>query len=312
MQEPECTALSTVGFVPLTKGYVAMVDANDLPMLRKVKWSAQRQPYGHVYAMNRKFRGMHRYLMGVPKNVFMDHINGNGLDNRRDNLRVATNSENTRNSRKRIHSGTSKYKGVQNEGANWAARITLDGTSQLIGRYQNEIDAAMAYDACAVAFYGEFACLNIPDWSHSRPRRPMCHQRALQLLQKLQGKSKSEICKEFREEQREKQRRCRIARQEARRRRREQWEADAPTRHHDRKRKYPWMILEVGQSFFVSEDAAVNTLLRYANDRFYPRQFRKVDTPGGWLVKRLDDADGPKLTRFQQACRLLGITNGVE
>ena len=251
---------------------------------------------------------MHRYLLSVEDGVLMDHINGNGLDNRRTNLRVATNAENVRNSRKRTRTA-SQYKGVKREGDYWTAKIAMDGKSRMIGRYQTEIDAAMAYDACAVAFYGEFACLNIPDWTQSRPRRPMCHQRALQLLQKIQCKSQAEIAKEFREEQRERQRRRRVERQEAKRRRREQWEADAPTRHHDRKRKYPWMNLSVGESFFVSDDVKVNTILKYANDAFYPRQFTRVDTPGGWLVKRLDDAEGPKLTRFQQACRLLGITN---
>jgi hypothetical protein len=95
------------------------------------------------------------------QDVFVDHINGNGLDNRKSNLRICTHQQNCENSRKRKKS-FSKYKGVywSKNAKKWVAQITIDGKSKHLGYFELEEDAAAAYDKAAVKYFGEFACLN--------------------------------------------------------------------------------------------------------------------------------------------------------
>jgi len=102
---------------------------------------------------------MHRFLTGVAR---IDHINGNGLDNRRSNLRMADARLNSANAPSR--KGTSRYKGVSwnRQGQNWQAHIMVDGKSRLLGKYDSEADAALAYDVAALKAWGEFALLNFP------------------------------------------------------------------------------------------------------------------------------------------------------
>ena len=107
---------------------------------------------------------IHRLIMGlVPNDGFeVDHINHNTLDNRRENLRVCTKSENQRN--KRSMPGTSKFKGVfwHSAARKWAACITESGRNKYIGVFNVEEDAARAYDREALLLYGEFAYMNFP------------------------------------------------------------------------------------------------------------------------------------------------------
>ena len=98
---------------------------------------------------------MHTLLMGAP---YVDHVNHDGLDNRRANLRVGTQSQNLGNMRPR--GGASKYKGVSRSDGKWMARIQVAGKRKNLGRFATEEDAARAYDEAALAAWGEFALLN--------------------------------------------------------------------------------------------------------------------------------------------------------
>jgi hypothetical protein len=109
---------------------------------------------------------MHVVIMGRRG---VDHKNGDGLDNRRENLRFATHEENARNSRKQRTSGN-RYKGVvpprPTRGIEyWQAQININRKQVRFGRFGTEEDAARAYDAKAKEVYGEFARLNFPEQS---------------------------------------------------------------------------------------------------------------------------------------------------
>lgn len=94
--------------------------------------------------------------------MVIDHINGNGLDNRRCNLRICTQAENVRNNRGRMGM-TSQYKGVSKWEGQWIATITSHGKQVRIGQFATEHEAALAYDAAARELHGEYAHLNLPD-----------------------------------------------------------------------------------------------------------------------------------------------------
>ena len=104
---------------------------------------------------------MHNVIMKPSEGFIVDHINGNGLDNRRSNLRIVTRQQNTFNS---VHKGgTSKYKGValDKESGLWRAYIAKDGKRTWLGRFPDELSAAIAYDKAAKDMFGEYAKLNI-------------------------------------------------------------------------------------------------------------------------------------------------------
>lgn len=107
---------------------------------------------------------MHRLIMGVTDpDIKIDHINRRGWDNRRENLRVATNQQNGWNASGHKDS-LSKYKGVSmHKYGRWRARITVNGKEITIGDFLSEEDAAYAYDAYARHYFGEFAYLNFPN-----------------------------------------------------------------------------------------------------------------------------------------------------
>ena len=155
--------------IPLTKGQVALVDDEDYPELAKHKWYALK-PYCTYYAARRvaSVNGrrplvyMHRVILGAKPGEQCDHLNWNGVDNRRANLRLCTQSQNNQNKPKRR--GSSRYLGVEwdTRRDKWAARIRGGGTRRWLGYFHNEDDAAKAYDRAARELFGEFACLNFP------------------------------------------------------------------------------------------------------------------------------------------------------
>jgi hypothetical protein len=106
---------------------------------------------------------MHREIMNANDSRFVDHRNCDSLDNRKSNLRFATQAENIHNRRKRKNA-TSQYIGVffRKDTRKWVGKI-MDGKKQIIlGNFDNEIDAAKAYDEAAKKYHGEFARLNFP------------------------------------------------------------------------------------------------------------------------------------------------------
>ena len=106
---------------------------------------------------------LHREIIGAPTGMFVDHINHNGLDNRKANLRLATRLQNARNRPKTNKATSSQYKGVSYRRANgkWSATIFTDGRNVHLGYFETEIEAAKTYDKAAIERYGRFAALNL-------------------------------------------------------------------------------------------------------------------------------------------------------
>jgi hypothetical protein len=153
-------------------GHVALIDAVDAHWLEKSKWYAVKHKRTHYLLGQidgRRVR-LHRMIMGEPVGMVIDHINDNGLDNRRSNLRVCTSQDNVRNMRKPRSGKTSKYKGVSlvRGERKYRAAIQIDGKAHVVGRFESQDDAARAYDAAALTVYGEFARLNFPNEGRDR------------------------------------------------------------------------------------------------------------------------------------------------
>ncbi|MBW8040358.1 MAG: hypothetical protein FVQ85_10195 [Planctomycetes bacterium] len=152
--------------IPLTQGQYAIVDPERYEELAKHKWFAKRCD-GRFYAVrSTKIKNvkMHQVIMGTEEGKVIDHINSNGLDNRKANVRFATSQQNSWNQRKQRGNSSSKYKGVswEKKRKEWRARITFKGRVVHLGRFDTEKEAAMAYDDKAREFFGEFAWLNFP------------------------------------------------------------------------------------------------------------------------------------------------------
>lgn len=155
--------------IPLTKGFTATVDDDDFEWISQHKWRVLIKPTGsHKYAVctvsvNGKERNMlmHRIVMGCPVGMQVDHIDGNGLNNQRSNLRVCTHSENMRNRNARKNS-TSAFLGVHwnKQNGKWRAAIRINGKQTIIGLYNSELEAARAYNKAALQHHGKFAHLN--------------------------------------------------------------------------------------------------------------------------------------------------------
>lgn len=153
--------------IPLTQGKFALVDDEDFEWLNQYKWYAAKQS-NIFYAWrkvgkypNQKTIRMHRQIMNAPKNQDIDHINHNGLDNRKFNLRFCTDSQNQHNQLP-YKNCSSTYKGVcwKKHDKKWCSQITKNDHKIYIGCFSNEIDAAKAYNAKARELFGKYACLN--------------------------------------------------------------------------------------------------------------------------------------------------------
>jgi len=146
--------------------HVTTVDAAEYALVADYRWYVLIGNSGVVYALASPPRectvGMHRLILGVtdPK-VEVDHIDHNGLNNTRANLRVCTKTENLRNSRRR-RDNTSGFKGVcwNKRDQHWRALIYIAGKQRYLGVFHTPEEAAQAYNNAAVIHFGEFAHLN--------------------------------------------------------------------------------------------------------------------------------------------------------
>ena len=145
--------------IPLTCGKFAIVDAQDVDKVTGRDWT-----FSHGYARSQSEQ-MHRVILGLSvDHPEVDHIDLDGLNNRRSNLRLATRAQNGWN-RGLNHNSSTKYKGVSFHRASglYRARITVHGVGKCLGYFAAPEDAARAFDKAALHEYGEFAYLNFPD-----------------------------------------------------------------------------------------------------------------------------------------------------
>lgn len=164
--------------ITLTQNKYALVDDDDFPMLSKYSWNAHK--YGEKYyaetnirvapgRKNGSFRNlkMHRLIMNAKPGQIVDHINHDTLNNKKNNLRLCTSAENSRNTNKRAWN-KSGCKGVNWHKASnkWIAQIGISSGGKrknlYLGIFDKAKDAAIAYDIAAKNYHGEFARLNFP------------------------------------------------------------------------------------------------------------------------------------------------------
>lgn len=165
MKKREITIVGDIAYVPLTHGYIAIIDAADAELVGQWNWLAQIRPGGKVYAgrsqwSNGKHVGirMHRFLLDAPAGFEIDHINTDGLDNRRANLRIATTSENQRN-RGATRLNTSGFKGVSfiKCSGKWRSEIKVNKKTIYLGQHATPETAYAAYCKAAKSMHAEFA-----------------------------------------------------------------------------------------------------------------------------------------------------------
>ena len=153
--------------IPLTRGKVAIVDVEDFEKLSHFKWYAHKGRNGNFYAYRRashngRMISMHGAVSGPG---LVDHKDRDGLNNRRENLRPCTNSQNCANA-VRPKRSKSKYRGVypsNGKTSTWKVSITYKNKQLHLGCYSSRIEAAKIYDNAALGLFGEFAVTNFPE-----------------------------------------------------------------------------------------------------------------------------------------------------
>lgn len=171
VQTPRLTSATRTRQIPLTQGFAAVVDAADYDDLMQFKWRVVFNGQGDGPYASRSIRlnnvrseeRMHRRL--VPDAERVDHINGDTLDNRRSNLRRATNAQNMQNRTGLAANNTSGFRGViwHKRLGKWQAKIRHGDRTVHLGTFNAPEEAARVYDAAAIEYYGEFhGYLNFP------------------------------------------------------------------------------------------------------------------------------------------------------
>jgi hypothetical protein len=152
-----------IAYVPLTQGYEAVIDAADVPLVEGYSWKAvvgSRRVYAATQVGGRKNKTdirMHRLIMEAPTGVDVDHIDHNGINNRRKNMRLCTRSENLQNQRKRLDN-TSGFKGVNyyKRTGRWRAYIMRDSKERHLGYFDTPEEAYDAYCKASEELHGEY------------------------------------------------------------------------------------------------------------------------------------------------------------
>ena len=154
--------------IELTRGQVALVDADDYDRLQSMPWHASHRGMGKYYARStlrengrKRTVRMHRVILGAPHGYEVDHVNGDSLDNRKANLRLVTKAQNVHNSDKPSTS-LQRFKGVRprKNASAWEARMSQNGKTVTIGHFDTEQEAAAAYDSAVLAVRGSYARTN--------------------------------------------------------------------------------------------------------------------------------------------------------
>ena len=155
--------------LPTQQGIFSFVDDENFDDLTKHKWRAKKD--GHTFYADTNIKrdgkyvkvALHRLIMSAPLGMEVDHIDGNGLNNQRINLRLCTKGQNQHNRRRQ--SNKSGYKGVvwHKRTRKWQAQIMSDGKYKYLGVYYCLVKAAKAYDKAAKEYFGDFAKLNFPE-----------------------------------------------------------------------------------------------------------------------------------------------------
>lgn len=156
-----------------SNGKAVIVDDEDFDLLSTFKWRGNEYPQTSV---RRRTLSMHTFVCRGAPGTVVDHINGDRYDNRRSNLRSILRRQNSLNIRKRKVGPFNPYKGViatdslryprsrqnKSRGGDWYAKIGVNGKLISLGRFHTKEEAARAYDAAALRYFGEFASLNFP------------------------------------------------------------------------------------------------------------------------------------------------------
>lgn len=146
---------------------IVLYDDEDVLLINKYKWRIYKgKPDNQWYAIahtpminnKRKIIRMHNL---VTNQLFIDHKNGNGLDNRKENLRKANHSKNSMNRRTTRKNKKCKYKGLIKHNNKYVAKIIINKKQIYLGVFANQEDAAIAYNKAAIKYFGEFAFLNV-------------------------------------------------------------------------------------------------------------------------------------------------------
>lgn len=148
---------------------VVLIDEEDYAKISKYEWQVANYGRGYLYAVStfpdRSFVQMHRFILNLNRDdkIEVDHKDHNTLNNQKSNLRLATKSQQHMNQKIRSDNQVG-YKGVswRSPPNKYIVRITVDGKRIEVGRFDDKIEAAKAYDEAAIRYYGEFAYTNFP------------------------------------------------------------------------------------------------------------------------------------------------------